>query len=184
MPEIYDFRTQLTKGHLGEANIDKALINMGFKIKKVSVEEEKQTGIDRLMFATNSKYLCAVNNVITTVEIKTDEKAHFTGNFFIETHSSIKPPRRGWIYKSIAQLVIFYVPHERTAWVCNMFEVKHKIEVWNHKYESVPCYNNTHTSQGLKVPRIEIEDLSLGTIEDLPKWEFDNAILKPSIKTT
>ena len=157
----YNFQHQLKIGEEGENYLDAELIRH-FKIERANDCQQKDMGIDRILISKNGNRFAA--------EYKTDLKAFSTGNYFIETHSSVGYNTAGWAYKSLAQLIAFYIPQLGRAWLCNMVDIKKRLHVWEIDCNTGKAQNEGYTTQGLLVPREKIESLAILNLEHLPKW--------------
>lgn len=150
MNQIYDFKTQLAIGAGHALTLDRYFSRF-YRIKKVPMTLER-LGVDRIwenkLFGT--RY---------TVEYKADERAKQTGNVFIEIVSNDVDNIRGWVYTSVAQILIYFVPPD-DAYVIQMLVLRGQVDSWLERYKRVKAKNQTYNSEGLLVPLDEFARLS------------------------
>jgi hypothetical protein len=114
------FSERLEIGERYENKIDSwAADKFGVGIKKVSLELQ-QLGIDRLWTKPDGG--------VVSVEYKADLKAHRTGNVFLELQSGKDKP--GWVFYSIAQLLIYYIPGSEKVYLADMQQFKRNVTDW------------------------------------------------------
>lgn len=102
-------------------------------------------GIDRVWVEKNTR-------VRYSVEYKADEMTAKTGNAFVETVSIDTEDKPGWAYTCVAQILVYYIPQWRKAWLLSPMAIKNKLEEWKKKYKEVPANNNGYKTLGLLVP--------------------------------
>lgn len=109
--EPLEFTEQKAVGLRGEAVIDSWLSFQGYEPELPSQEMELE-GIDRILWRKRSDGIYAK----TSAQYKTDNRASFTGNLFIETQirerNGVITP--GWLYGSVAQKIFWYLPQNDT----------------------------------------------------------------------
>lgn len=144
---VYDFDEQLKKGKEAEKFLDGLFSKLGFYIEKISVEEEKKFGFDRIFTSIQ-------RSTRFSVEYKTDFQSEKTGNAFIEIDSvSVND---GWALRTLAQVLIYYVPYKEIYIVSPTIMKKHLHE-WYLKYPTVYSQNKTYASKGILVPLAELQ---------------------------
>ncbi len=135
---MYDFKEQLKIGEVGERTLD-AHFSKFYKIQAVPMELQL-LGVDRIFFNPKGSRF--------TVEYKTDLIATTTRNFFLETQVNGKS---GWLWSSVAQLVIYYVPP--MAYILSLVSLRQDVQMEVIKgTPSKPVENDGYTAEGLLVP--------------------------------
>lgn len=129
MTEIHDFNTSKVSGDEGEKFLDRFFEQRGYKVERVTMQEQKKNKVDRRI--TNIK-----NGYIALTEYKTDAKAGQTGNVFVETYSNAENGTAGWVGASIAEWLITLIPDEcvlvtrlakiRECYATKWFGLQHK----------------------------------------------------------
>jgi len=153
----HSFSKSLEAGKFGEERLDKLFGRM-FYIEPVTVEVEKEQGIDRVFRPEGAEWALAV-------EYKTDAKAAKTGNAFIETVSVDITGAPGWAKKSKADMLAYYVPGLRRVYWLKMSEVRRCLPRWQKDYPKRPSWNDGYRSWGHTVPLSIIENVADAVIE-------------------
>lgn len=99
---IYQFQKQLDDGKRNEETLDRYFSRF-YRIHRASLRDEKERGIDRYFTEHSS-------GMVWTVEYKSDSTAARTGNLFLETISVDRDGAAGWLLKSQAQVLVYYLP--------------------------------------------------------------------------
>jgi hypothetical protein len=150
MPKVHDFNEKLAKTIEPNAAID-AYFEPIFWVDKKVPREVDLIGIDR--YFVNKKY-----NGVFGIEYKCDERAHDTGNAFVEYEANDKTKKLGWGLSCRAQYIAYYIPQEMRGWLMNAVTIKIRlVEEWLPKmeqgiYEKRPAKNATYNSWGVCVP--------------------------------
>lgn len=100
---MHYFKNSLAVGKQGE-DILNEYFSRWYIIEPVTLSEELKLGIDYIYIDRKTKKRC-------TVEIKTDLKAIYTGNLFLETEvrqNNDKLSSLGWVAKSSADILIYW----------------------------------------------------------------------------
>jgi len=122
--EPYTFEEQLTMGCKHEEYLDKVL-EEHFRVEKVTAREQRQ-GIDRTLCHKETL-------VMTTVEIKADERAAATGNLFAEVaqrkNGRLYP---GWVQKCRAQTLLYYTPGNHLVYVLPLADLRDHIASYRY----------------------------------------------------
>ena len=148
----YSFSEQKKVGYKGEAELD-AYFKQYYEI--VPVPFAMQTyEVDRI-FRISSIGWC------WSVEYKTCTKAFETGNAFVEIVSDLERGAAGWVFRSVAQVLVYYIPQTGHIRLANMFRIRKEITRWQSRYETRPVFNrrgNRHwTTVGIPVPLAEFD---------------------------
>lgn len=159
---MYDFQTQLAIGKEVENALD-TYFSKWYNIVPVSIESEKQQGIDRVFTSLQTSHQ-------KTVEYKADFKAHRTGNMYVElsVDSDSGYTKNGWALHSVADVMVYAVISEAkivTIYIFNPSIVRENLDTWKGQYRNVVCRNKGYHSKGILVPMREIENISLKTIK-------------------
>ncbi len=102
MSKLFDFNEQLAIGEQGENEVYEILTEHGYTVDPVKDILLQKRGIDAFIYKANVHW---------SLEVKTDLRALKTGNCFLETDIvSEKELKPGWLYKTTAQLIGYYVP--------------------------------------------------------------------------
>jgi hypothetical protein len=101
--KVFQFNEQLDIGKHGEAEVYELLDQDGWKVEVVNDLFLQSRGLDAFITKDSKSY---------SIEVKTDLRAVSTGNAFLELEitRSDRPPEPGWVYKTCAQLVLYYLP--------------------------------------------------------------------------
>jgi hypothetical protein len=150
---IYQFETQKKVGKAGEELI-KESFSPDWIITPSSYADQKR-GID---FYFNHRK----KDLVCTVEVKTDTKAHETGNAFFETYSDY-PKKKGWAYTCQADYFFYFVLYDRLIYVFAPSSFSRLIPKWT-KYPSRSINNQRWTTIGHLVPLHEFERYSDKTL--------------------
>ena len=156
----YDFGQQLQAGEAGERALD-AYFSQFYEITVVLTREQKRDGIDRLFVGKRDR-------IRFSVEYKTDYLASKTGNCFIETVSMDTTDAPGWAVKSLAQVLVYYIPGWNRIYMLPMYVLKGALREWRQMYPEVASQNNGYCTWGLKVPIEELAELSLCKQRQIP----------------
>ena len=97
MKPVYVFEQSLDKGKKAERVIDNCF-QQWFEIQTVSIEYEKEHGIDRILKDRLGREF--------TVEYKTDWVTDSTNNVFVETISNDKTSKPGWAFTTHSQIIL------------------------------------------------------------------------------
>jgi hypothetical protein len=141
--DYYTFKERYAVGDKHEKFLDEFFSNW-YAIRGVSLQAQKW-GIDRIF--TNR-----VDKKTWTVEYKSDEISHRTGNIFVEIVSVDTEHKPGWAYSSCAQLLAYYIVGESKVCMALMTNIKIKAEEWKQKYRTVEVKNNGYNTVGILVP--------------------------------
>jgi hypothetical protein len=147
----YDFKEQLDLGEKFEKELDQ-YFGPRYSISNVTMEQQR-LGIDRIF-----KYEKEIG-----VEYKSDLQAHKTNNIFIETISSDKDFSEGWAVKSKADLLVYYLPIKKVAYLVEMSKLREKLPMFC-SYKKASGKNNTYSSHGRLVPLDEFEKIAFKKI--------------------
>jgi len=145
----YQMQVQLFKGEEAERQLDYHFADR-FLIASAT-REEQRLGIDRHFIKrdTNRSY---------TIEYKTDWTAGRTGNAFIETVSVDTMNVLGWVYTSLAQWLIYYVPVRQQLFIVRLTALREHVEGWIELYgpeKAIP--NDGYFTWGVPVPLDDFE---------------------------
>lgn len=112
MGELMNFKESLKDGAMGEHVVWNLFMKMDNVRNVIDVRDDKffqEADVDFLVEKTNRQF--------TWIEVKTDFKAHETGNIVYELSSS---GNMGCLEKSKAKYVVFYLPHSETAYLVDL----------------------------------------------------------------
>lgn len=145
----YDFNDKLKEGERYEGILDRFFARW-YIIEKVH-RELQRAGIDRIF--TGKK-----DNMRFSVEYKTDIKAGETENIFIETVSVDKTNKLGWVFSSIAQRLIVFIPSTGEVFLADMNHLRDmKLKDWIQKYPKKSIPNDGYKTIGIPVPKTEFQ---------------------------
>ncbi len=152
--KIYGFEEKLTQGQHCE------------QIVKSFLESEWRCHVDDVPQLLQRH---GIDFIVTTpiglsfsVEVKSDFTAAKTGNAYIETSVGEKP---GWIYKSVAQKLFYYVPPSGVMFCLDMDAAKQRVKVWEKIFEKRKVQNPTYEAEGLLVALDELEFLATNVVQ-------------------
>lgn len=148
----HNFDDSNSKGKKGEKFLDKFFAPR--YVITEATKAEQWTEIDRW-------YVNRKTGHRFSVEYKYDEQAGRYGNAFIETESNHESGRRGWIYTSEAEYLIYYIPDPETIYVVRFEDLRRRFEAWKHTYPEKTVPNKEQhrefTTIGVPVPLHEFE---------------------------
>lgn len=147
---VHTFSKSLTIGKLCEQILDE-IFSKWYKIKDVTLEEEKAFGIDRRFYPHTDP------TKEITVEYKADSWTDRTGNVFIEYEVSGKP---GWSWKTKADQILYAVFNQnkikRIHVISNQYLVDNR-EIWKETYPHREIKNVGYSGHGILVPESALE---------------------------
>jgi hypothetical protein len=148
----YNFEEQLELGKRGEEVLD-TIFREDYFIQ--TGDSLQRLGIDRIFIREDS--------MTYTVEYKTDFIAHRTGNAYVEIWTDRDNRKPGWLLKSKAQILIYYIPGSNRVVMLDMSVLKRKILKRRKLYKTVTCKNETFTGEGLLVPLTDIDSFAFSS---------------------
>lgn len=122
---MHNFDDSQAKGKPGEDELDR-LFSRVYEIHKVTRSQQRNE-IDRVFIRRDTR-------MEYTIEYKCDFKAEETGNAFIETVSVSTSGAPGWVLKSHAQWLVYYLPISRVIRWVPMLDIKQKFAEWFSRY--------------------------------------------------
>jgi len=145
---MHNFDDSLPEGEKEESKLD-CFFAKWYEIKPVGMNKQRD-GIDR-------EWKCRKTKREFSVEYKADSKAAETGNVFIETVSVDTTGKPGWAYTSKAQLLVYFIPPDSTAYITPMTTIKTLLPDWIDAYREVSVPNGDgvtvkYNTKGLLVP--------------------------------
>ena len=152
---VHNFTESLERGERFEQLLDQHF-SQWFSVETVTMEFQR-LGIDRIFTKQNGQRF--------TVEYKTDERAHETGNIFVETVSVKKGEtveKLGWAHTSTAQLLVYYVPGIQRLYIVDMLALRDKLDKWSKQHRTAQADNGGYVGEGLLVPLQKLEKLCRG----------------------
>lgn len=146
----YDLRTKLAEGERWERTLD-AHFAPRYHIARVSRADQFR-GIDR-------RFTCRKSGSVFTVEYKSDATAARTKNAFVETVSVDTTGAPGWVRKSEAQVLVYYVPPTGHIYIFFLPLLKLAFRLWEAQYpqKSIPNRGRSgdaYNTIGLVVPLV------------------------------
>lgn len=147
--DAYSFSVQLEKGEGAEARLDR-FFGRFYCISSVDAQAQRW-GIDRIWWRRDMTIRCSV-------EYKTDWAAERTGNVFIETVSVDSQNKPGWVYTSVAQLLVYYLPQSGVAYIAPMLAVREATKEWAQTHQEMPVPNDGYNTKGLLIPLAEFAE--------------------------
>lgn len=165
----YRFGEQLRKGSLGESILD-TFFSRWFDIQRVPVAIETSSGVDRLFIGEQQGDALAV-------EYKCDTQGYRTGNAFIETISVDEDGKRGWLWTTKADALVYYFHEDGggSGYVLDPTDLRKRAYRWTRKYPVKTATNDDYHSYGLLVPAEELEPIAEGTF-DVAAGELDGFV--------
>ncbi len=113
-----NFKTQLKIGQIAEEAIIEAFRNNGIEL--IDVRE------DSYYQKRDIDFIFADEDSDTTIEVKNDKRAFYTGNLFIELLTDEAKGYKGWIHYCKANILIEVV--ENKAYIFNFTKLREYIE--------------------------------------------------------
>lgn len=151
---IHDFAEKKRQGKKGESFLDR-YFSLWYKVEPVSLDEERAHGYDRIFKGLYPafEYLAKAPVEQMRVEYKTDYLAAKTGNVFIETISVSTAGKKGWIYTSHADLLVYFIPPIFRIYCCPMKDVRKVfLSDWQSRYVAKIVSNGDYATHGILVP--------------------------------
>lgn len=139
----YNFYTQRAIGHAGEAVICDWLNSQGWQLRPATDAEQRQ-GIDF--------WGCFPSKGATSFEIKTDRRAHRSGNAFIELESSNKTGKLGWLFTCEADVILYWIPGLDLVLWMQPDNIRNAYQDWKDLYSLRQIPNDGYYTTGLIVP--------------------------------
>lgn len=143
---MYTFAEQFEAGQRGEYLID-GIMGRFVDIKPVTRQGQRK-GIDRIFKGDGERW---------KVEYKTDFLAGKTGNVFLETVSVDTADKKGWLYTSDADYLLYYVPDTLAFYLAKMEVIRRQSLWWQRQYPKGGAKNPGYSSEGILVPLREFE---------------------------
>ncbi len=149
---VYRFDEQLKQGQQREAELDN-FFRRWFVVTSATPAQQRD-GIDRVFTDKRTGVRCSV-------EYKADERAGETGNAFIETVSVDRQGKLGWALRSLAQVLVYYVPGKPAAiYMLTMVRLRGQMERWGREYPAAEAQNEGYKTRGVLVPLAELERIA------------------------
>lgn len=147
MIKMYEFFEQREKGKTAEKQLD-AFFSKWYQIKTITVDDELKDHYDRIFTR---------GDIETTVEYKTDFKAHETRNAFIELTSCKEKNTMGWIHTSKADRLIYFVPETKEVYIVKLMYLRMATPYYSKKFGIRTCTNKRkdgiiYHSEGFLMP--------------------------------
>lgn len=143
---VYSFTKQKAIGDRGEEAI-LAYFSEEWHIEKAHFAQQKK-GID-------FNFQHRRDGISCTIELKTDTRAHETGNAFVETYSDF-PRKKGWAYTCQADYLFYYLPQDGLIYVFLPNKIRELLPKWA-KYPNRNIPNQSWVTRGVLVPLAEFE---------------------------
>lgn len=147
---LHEFREAVARGALGEMAIDRFLEGRGCVLEEAP-SDLQYYGVDRICIQEIGGL-----PVYRSLEYKTDHRAADTGNLFIETQirerdGSITP---GWLRKTVAQVIVFYLPQTRRIIFMEAIELREWIFCFGKDLRQTGWVENKggYAGKGLLLP--------------------------------
>lgn len=175
----YLFHQQNKVGQKGEAILDNFLKSLGFTLR-LATRREQRSGIDRIMMYPGGTGDDAVS---FSLEYKTDEKAHKTGNAFLETISVERAGEAeilGWLWSCQADRILYYVVGWDAVYQCHPRVLRYYSEEWLEKYPLRRVKNKDYYTTGLLVPLKVIKEVA-EVVYIIPASIFEGDSYEPRI---
>ena len=143
MGKLHGFQEQIAAGSLGETLLD-TLFGQWWDIEPVTMGGQRR-GLDRV-FTRGDESL--------DVEYKTDTQGAKTGNVFLETVSSDRGGRPGWVYSTEADALAYYLHANGggRGLVFSPSALRRAIHGWVRRFEVKTATNPGYHSYGVLVP--------------------------------
>lgn len=151
MGDEYRFTEQLDVGKRGERFID-SLFAPTQHIQPVDLSLELIAGIDRI-------WKSKADGRVVGVEYKTDTTATRTGNMFIETTSNDENGKTGWVYSSLSQVIVYFIPDVELI-VMNTLELKRHLPELMEGRKVMVIPNRGYNTRGFCIGTDEIKNYS------------------------
>ncbi|MCL6447845.1 MAG: hypothetical protein K6U04_06780 [Armatimonadetes bacterium] len=145
---MHNFDDQFRRGQDGEKFLDEFFAGK-FHIYPATRRQQRQ-GIDRV-------FVNRETGETLKIEYKSDYAAHRTGNAFLETVSVDTIGKKGWIYTSRADYLIYYVVDDLLIYAIKFDTLRRLFPAWLKKYRRGKAVNEGYTTHGLLVPLTEFE---------------------------
>lgn len=89
------------------------------------------------------------------VQIKFDERAHETGNVFVETLADVERDKPGWALKCDASVIWYLVPGAGLLFHVRPGDIAALVPQWQSRYTERDVPNRSWTTRGILVPIAE-----------------------------
>jgi len=139
----YTFETQKARAGAGEMFLDRWFA-AEYEVRPAAPQEQRR-GIDRVFTHRQTGQRLAV-------EYKTNYKAAYTGNAFVETVSMDTVGRAGWVYESQADYLVYYIPGEGLIYVITLEVLRRELSRWVQAYPHRAAQNPGYATHGVGSP--------------------------------
>lgn len=141
----YGFREQLEKGQEYEAKVVEQF-KRWYTVEEATKEDQRD-GIDFFIQKGGDRL---------GVEVKADSLTQKTGNVFMESWSVMEKDKKGWVFTSKADILVYIVlPHD--AYATKMETIRNHITGWFSVNGERYVRNKGYTSAGTPVPLEEFK---------------------------
>jgi len=147
MAMLYRFGAQLAVGADGEERVAQWLTGRGYRVSRVDDRDRQRRGVDLLVEPADGGDRVGV-------EVKTDRRAHATGNLFLETISVDGEGALGWLFRCEADWLVYLVAETGEALWYRPRDLFVAYWSWRQLAEvrSAWVENEGYRSRGLCVP--------------------------------
>lgn len=161
----YDYDLQLSLGLFGEQRLQ-AFRHENYTLTKASHAQEQQGGYDFI-------FVDRKTGEAWTLELKTDFRAYFSRNAFIETVSVDDTVRQlyidGWAYTSEAQILLYFIPQTGQIFVIKMQKLRKLMPAFVECFPTVSTFTRAkgrfYRTHGILVPLAELARLATDMLE-------------------
>lgn len=141
MGKTYDFKEQLAKGQETEWRVAERF-RKWYDVEEAT-KEQQRSGVDFYITDPKGKRM--------GVEVKADALTQKTGNVFMEAWSVLEKEKKGWVFTSTADILVYVVlPHD--AYSMRMQDVRGLLSEWYKRYDEKHVKNKGYTTVGVPVP--------------------------------
>jgi len=119
-------------------------------IQVITDLQKQKQGIDKVLYFNNGK----------SITIDEKKRRRDYGDMLIETTKNVELNKKGWIYYTKADYIVYWIEGSRSVYFINFKKLqrlylKNQI-TWNMNYKIPPVYNKYYTTQNIAVPWHEI----------------------------
>jgi hypothetical protein len=158
--KTHDFKAKLAEGEAIERKLDAFFRSQGYWVG-LATREQQRVGIDRhFRHKLSGKHF--------TVDYKADNRAHETGNFFIETVSVDSADKAGWAIRAECERIFYYVVQRGVLYVLETETIRNELPRWMLAFPTGTARNEKYETHGVLVPMFEIELVAYAKL-DIPE---------------
>lgn len=160
--KVHAFEASQEVGMAGEERVLHFLRQAGYEVEVIGYHGgfDKST-LDNPDFYIKSHRVPTKELVGKTLEVKTDTRAHETGNVILELVSNVGTGRQGWAYSTVADYLGYLCTGDSRLIIIPMSRLRERLKEDWHSEKVYSIANRHFTGISLAVGREEVAKLAL-----------------------